>query len=216
MSEPTTTTETAWDAAFNPQSPPAPPTADTDAEADGQPVVQTLDSGESEVTDLDEHQDGDPVEPADELDDLSPDDYATAAAELAQEAVRAQQDDAGEPGSQREARYRIRLRETETQNAALLGQLDAMRRAEVVRLAGEKLVDGRDLLREGQSLDEVLAADGTVDPAKVAELAAERIRDRPHYGLPGMKSPNQFQSGAVGAAKPRPGWQDAFTPANQE
>jgi hypothetical protein len=135
--------------------------------------------------------DDEPQEPGDDLEDLSPDDYDTAAAQL--EATSAQEDDDGEPNSSREARYRIRLREAE-----------------------QILIDGRDLLKDGADLDVVLDDEGLVDPVKVAALARKVVEDRPHYGRQGIKVTPGFQSGATGSAKPPTNWKSAFAPVNTE
>lgn len=77
-----------------------------------------------------------------------------------------------ETGNNREAaKYRRKLREAEGERDALAGQLQAVRAAEVVRLATDRLTKPDAILRTVEVAD-LLAEDGTVDPAKV-EAAVE-------------------------------------------
>ena len=79
------------------------------------------------------------------------------------------------------ARYRTQLRATEAERDVALGALAAMRRAEVVRLAGEGLARGDELFQFlGDDLTPYLSEDGTVDAEKVAEAAAGLVQERPH------------------------------------
>lgn len=65
------------------------------------------------------------------------------------------------------AKYRRRLREAEAERDALTMQLDALRRAEVERLATVELDTPAGLWANGTELADLLADDGTVDPDKV-------------------------------------------------
>lgn len=67
------------------------------------------------------------------------------------------------------ARYRRQLREVEAERDALVGQLDALRRAEVdavVKGAG-RMASSQIIYAAGTALGDLLADDGTVDATKV-------------------------------------------------
>jgi hypothetical protein len=168
--------------------------------------------------------DDEPQEVADDLQDVDPDDYAAAAAQLAQEAVEGLDDaEEGEPASQREAKYRVRLRDAESERDAAVAkietqhlELDALRSVEVLRLAGAVLIDARDLMPDGSDLSALLNADGTVSPEKVNALANRVIADRPHYGRAGIQRHNgALTSGAQsGEVTPPTTWKTAFEPTS--
>lgn len=81
--------------------------------------------------------------------------------------------DEGQERPEREAaRYRRQLRETEAERDALRGQVEAMQRAEVERLASAKLAKPAGIWTVGIQLDDMLTDSGTVDPAKVADVVA--------------------------------------------
>lgn len=79
----------------------------------------------------------------------------------------------GQERPEREAaRYRRQLRETEAERDTLRGQIEAMQRAEVERLASTKLAKPAGIWTAGIQLDDMLTDSGTVDPAKVADVVA--------------------------------------------
>lgn len=122
--------------------------------------------------------------------------------------------DDAEPASQREARYRVKLRDTEARLQATEARLQAMQRAEALRLASDRLADPEaDLLRQ-HGLDAVLADDGTVDPQRVDKLVDSIIASHPHYAVPrSAVNPNALKSGAGKAAEAAPpSWPAAFGP----
>lgn len=80
--------------------------------------------------------------------------------------------------SREAAKYRRRLRETEAERDALAAQIDAMRRAEVERLAA--LPNPALLWDAGTDLAELMDDEGQVDPDKV-DAAARRLADT--YGV---------------------------------
>src|SRR4051794_15129710 len=85
-------------------------------------------------------------------------------------------------GSREAAKYRKRLREAEGERDQLSTQLEAMRRREAERLAGDVgLADAADLWRDDLQLDAVLSEDGTVDPQKVAAAGEELLSRHPHW-----------------------------------
>ena len=88
------------------------------------------------------------------------------------------------------ARLRHRLREAEENRGAAEARLDAMRRAEVERLAGEVLVDGSDLYRHG--VDEQALFDeefGEIVPDAVRDAARAIAEQRPHLARPPQGKP---------------------------
>lgn len=105
--------------------------------------------------------------------DSSPED--TAAAE---------QDSDGNPGREA-AKYRRKLRETETERDQLREVVDGMRRAEVERIAGATVQNPAGLWAAGIDVASLLDDAGQVDPAKVqaaTQQAAETLglaRPRP-------------------------------------
>lgn len=94
-------------------------------------------------------------------------------------AIRAEQDpsedpdpetgseDAPENVSKREARYRIQLRETESERDALRANVEALQRAEVERIAGQKIHKPAALWSTDINLSDLLDDNGVVDPLKV-------------------------------------------------
>lgn len=86
---------------------------------------------------------------------------------------------AGGKANREAARYRTQLREAETERDQLRTQLTAMRRAEVLRVAGDQLRNGEDLLVfRGDDVTGYLAEDGTVDAEKVKAAADELLKER--------------------------------------
>jgi hypothetical protein len=83
----------------------------------------------------------------------------------------------GRPAN-REARYRREAREAQARVAELTDKITRMQEAEATRLAAEILHDPGDLILFGM-LDDVLDADGMVDPAKVRAAAEELVASRP-------------------------------------
>jgi hypothetical protein len=80
---------------------------------------------------------------------------------------------------------RVKLRETEAERDQLRGQLAALQRAEVERLAADRLADPSDLWRhEGVELEALLADDGTPDPEAVVRAAADVVKAHPSWGRP--------------------------------
>lgn len=82
----------------------------------------------------------------------------------------------GSKAAREAAKYRRQLRETQAERDQLREQIDAMRRAEVERLAGAVLRKPSGLWAAGVQVADLLAEDGTVDPGKV-EAAAKQAAD---------------------------------------
>ncbi|GAA1382939.1 hypothetical protein GCM10009613_11630 [Pseudonocardia kongjuensis] len=98
--------------------------------------------------------------------------------------------------ARREAKsLRDRLRATEAERDGLTGRLEAMQRAEIGRLAGEKLARGADLLEIGQTpLADLIGEDGTVNADAVTAAATTLTADR------GYLRRRRFEGGADGGA----------------
>lgn len=115
------------------------------------------------------------------------------------------------------ARYRRQLRETEAERDGLLTQLDALRRAEVDRLVADqtRTLKPAALWAAGTELGQLLAEDGTVDAARVAE-AIKAASDTLGIATRLPVAPSSAGQGNVGEAvysgQPGNGWQEAFAP----
>lgn len=117
-----------------------------------------------------------------------------------------------QPTGGREARYRIRAKEAEAERDALRQRLDGMLTAEAERIGGTTLSRPAALWASGTTLADVLADDGTVDPAKVTDAAtrtADALGVAPPTRTP-MPDPSQGATGSVGKAVDQ--WADAFAP----
>lgn len=114
---------------------------------------------------------------------------------------------------------RERLRATEGDLETASTMLTAMRRAEAQRVAAEFLVDGTDLWTEHPDVDDFLADDGTIDPAKVAQAAQAITSAKPHLAAPKKAPPptdrpvENLRPGASTGDKPPPTtWAGALRP----
>ncbi|MDW5610664.1 hypothetical protein [Mycolicibacterium sp. D5.8-2] len=122
-----------------------------------------------------------------------------------------------DPKTDREAaKYRRQLRDTEAERDRLLTQVEGYRRAEVERLAGSRLIDGSDVWAGGLQLTDVLADDGSVDPALVRQAVAALAQSRPHW----CRQVAAPASAVTSAGKPDASgdqraatWSDVFTRA---
>lgn len=100
----------------------------------------------------------------------------TADAATATEAEPEVVDDKGEA-----AKYRRRLRDTETERDGLAERLTNLQRAEAERLAADVLAAGPDLWLGGTQLSDLLDDTGSVDIQKVTAAARLVTADRPHW-----------------------------------
>ncbi len=118
--------------------------------------------------------------------DTAIDDAATEPADTGNEdtAEEAPEIDSAAIKARNEAKgLRERLRAAESQLEAVQGQLAAMQRAEITRIAAERLTDGEDFWLGGETdIAAMLTEDGTVDANAVRERAAALIEQRPHWG----------------------------------
>jgi pyruvate/2-oxoglutarate dehydrogenase complex dihydrolipoamide acyltransferase (E2) component len=113
-----------------------------------------------------------------------------------------------------DARRRQQLREAEAQRDALAASVAALQRAETLRIAGEVLAEPGDLFDlTTATVEELLAEDGTVDPAKVAEAARALVAARGDRFARPPSTPPSFGGGARPDHSPRPtaGWSDVLS-----
>lgn len=77
-----------------------------------------------------------------------------------------------EPQSNREARYRRQLRDTEAERDRLAARVEALQRAEVERLAAKTIQKPSAIWAAQTQLADLLDDDGAVDPQKVTKAAS--------------------------------------------
>lgn len=124
------------------------------------------------------------------------------------------EEDEHQPGREA-AKYRRQLREVETHRDALAAQLDALRRAEVGRLAAAASVKPEAIWAAGHELNALLADDGTVSADLVAAAIAAT---REAFGIrPLPAAPPATGQGNVGKpigdgapVEKTPTWADVF------
>ncbi|PRY13595.1 hypothetical protein [Kineococcus rhizosphaerae] len=116
-----------------------------------------------------------PAPPAEEVDTATTDDTA----DQDHEAPEDRDEDRG--GNREAARRRRELREARAEVDRLTGVLDRMRRSEVERLVGDRLVDAADVWRDGADLAALLDDDGLVDASKVDEVLGTVLEAHPHW-----------------------------------
>jgi hypothetical protein len=173
--------------------------------------------------------------------DLTPEEWATAAAELATEAAEAQDGtaDDDEPDtafvdafapnlvepenvepeiSPRDQRYREQLRDAEADRDRLSGLVESMRRSEVERQAAGRLADAADLFHGGATVADMLDDSGAVDPAKVDSAITGLLEKHAHWATPRARYDGPLQSGATSVPLEPQGkkWSDAFAPNDEE
>ena len=84
-------------------------------------------------------------------------------------------------GNSEAAKYRRRLRDTETERDQLRSLVERMNRSEVERLAGSTMISPGDLFSAGAQLADLVNDDGQVDPDKVTAAAEAAVAERPHW-----------------------------------
>lgn len=111
--------------------------------------------------------------------------------------------------SNREARYRLRLREAEAQRDALQERVTGMQRQAAESIAGETLRKAAAIWAVA-GLPDLLAPDGSVDPELVKAAAARAIDELGAARPPGV----DFGSGHKrhNNAPTSSDWSDAFSP----
>jgi hypothetical protein len=120
--------------------------------------------------------------------------------------------------SNKEARYRVERNEARAERDALAQRVERLQRAEVERLAADKLSHPADLFSlSGNELADYLTDDGDVDAEKVAADVAEIVAERPglRKRMPGY-DPTQGYGGRPPKAVPaEPSFVDLFKSTNQ-
>lgn len=112
-------------------------------------------------------------------------------------------------GTNREAKYRRQLRDTEAERDGLVGQLDAMRRAEAERIAGNVIAEPSALWAADVQLEDLLGDAGTVDAEKV-KAAARDAQER--LGLQQRRTNVVPKEGGNSRPKSSTSFTDAFSP----
>ncbi|OCW85075.1 hypothetical protein A8M60_07565 [Nocardia farcinica] len=110
-------------------------------------------------------------------------------------------------------RYRLQLRDTETERDQLATTLDGYHRAEAERLAGQHLADPRDLWRDGATVTDLLGDNGRINPDSVKDLVHGVLDAHPHWRKDSGKRVNSkdLKSGATSGADTRAvGWSQAL------
>ncbi len=126
----------------------------------------------------------------------------------------AQTEDTSEPpegGNSEAAKYRRRLRDTETERDTLRGQVEALQRAEVERLAGH-LTQPSAIWAAGVELSDVLDDSGAVNADKVNAAVTEAAEALGLARATRTPRPDPSQGGANSAGPISPKFSDAFSP----
>jgi hypothetical protein len=142
-------------------------------------------------------------------DDQTPEPTSSPALEGAENAP-----DTDAVGLRREAAsYRRQLRGAETERDRLREQLDTRDRADVERLAGATMADGRDLWAGGVELAALRDPEsGALSPELVTEAVGELLEQRPHWRKARAVS---FDGGARRSVEPAPSFGQAFKDARR-
>jgi hypothetical protein len=83
--------------------------------------------------------------------------------------------------NQEAAKYRTKLRAAEAERDALAGTVATYQRRDAEALVGTRLLAASELwVGDATKLADLLADDGTVDPAKVDEAVTKVLADRPY------------------------------------
>ncbi|WP_051161336.1 hypothetical protein [Nocardia brevicatena] len=124
-----------------------------------------------------------------------------------------------QPEGREAAKYRRRLRETETERDSFRERVAGYERAEVERLAAEMMADPSDLWVAGTELDNLRGKDGAIDEKKVRDTIQGLLEQRPHWKRAqrthtparGLKSGATGRSDTLGTD-----WSQAFAQARGE
>lgn len=110
------------------------------------------------------------------------------------------------------ARYRVKLREAETQRDHLQERVDTLQRAELARLATEHRMHNPEDL--GLDLDDVRTESGDLDHDKITAHIEQLKADRPHYfSKPRVRDFGGGDRGTDITAPPREtSWSEALKP----
>lgn len=121
------------------------------------------------------------------------------------------QDEPDTKGGNEAAKYRRRLRDTETERDTLRGQVAALQRAEVERLASH-LTRPSAVWSAGVELGDCLNSDGAVDPDKAMTAITTAAEALGLARAPRTPRPDPTQGGAGGSGPTGPAFADAFGP----
>lgn len=120
------------------------------------------------------------------------------------------QEQHGDNSGREAAKYRTRLRETEQARDQLQERVQSMQRREVERLAAT-LAKPEALWAVGTKLEDLLDADGDVDPTKVHEVVEQATNSFGLAPAPRVPSPDSGQGPRPGSTGAAPiSWQDAL------
>lgn len=122
-------------------------------------------------------------------------------------------DDDGKGGKEA-AKYRRRLRETETERDALTKRVETLQRGEVERLAGH-LSQPSAVWAAGVQLADVLDEQGDVDPEKVRLAVTAASEQLGLARAPRTPRPDPSQGGANSSGPSGPKFSDAFSPGRR-
>lgn len=104
------------------------------------------------------------------------------------------------------AKYRRRLRSTETERDRLAQRVEQLQRAEVARIAGAVLEVGEDLFTFGTQLADVLDPEGNIDSAAV-QAAAEKVT----ASRPGLAKPRRRIDLGQGGSRVKPAGKQSWS-----
>lgn len=171
MSTPAPTPESTVDTEQSPTT----PSADTPAPVVQEAVTEPVTDDSATTVDPEQSEQLDPVQDSEQPDDEHDTDPRLTKARQEAKSLRS------------------RLRDAEAEVGLSRATLGAMREDAAARLAAGRggLADGADLFRAGVQVEDLLAEDGTVDPALVAEAVAGVLTERPHWGWQPAKAPGR-------------------------
>lgn len=120
----------------------------------------------------------------------------------------------GEPegggGNREAAGYRRRLRAAEGERDTLAGRIERYQRAEVERLAADRLAVPADVFGFGAELGDLLTPEGDVDGAAVAAAVDRLITDRPGLRKATVRTQVGLGGGNRQAPPTGPSWSDVL------
>lgn len=93
---------------------------------------------------------------------------------------------AAESAAREAAKWRKQFRQAEERATQLQTRLEALQRAEVERIAAERMADPADLWRAGVDLTDVLTDDGTVDQDSIGDTINRVLEKHRHWRKPAL------------------------------
>ena len=110
------------------------------------------------------------------------------------------------------AKYRVKLRETETERDVLVAAVTTLRRAEVERLATDGRVLPAAFWLAGNDVADLLTESGAVDPEKVnaAITATRETLGIPHKPMKSDPAAQGNQGPPIASGPPEASWQNAL------